>query len=109
MNRRYPLVVARSGLVVARSPDRATLSDRRSPASPGRPAVGRVAGSGDPATTGWGMNRRCLLSGLAVMLLAVAPQAWSAEPVPERSLLTPEQLAARIDHWVAARWAERGV
>jgi hypothetical protein len=43
------------------------------------------------------------------MLLAVAPQAWSAEPVPERSLLTPEQLAARIDHWVAARWAERGV
>lgn len=37
--------------VVSRSPDRDTRTDRRSPDGSGRPAVGRVAGSGDPATT----------------------------------------------------------
>jgi uncharacterized protein DUF1549/uncharacterized protein DUF1553 len=55
------------------------------------------------------MNRRCLMSGMAVMVLSFAPPVWSAEPVPVGGLLTPEQLAARIDHWVAARWAEKGI
>ncbi len=40
-----------TGGVVARSPDLATGADRGSPACPGRPAVDRTAGSGDPRRT----------------------------------------------------------
>src|SRR5205823_492820 len=70
--------------VVARSPDRATLWDRRSPAGPGRPAVRPVARSGDRATT-WGVfasmpapSRVLDLSGATVQFFADAFTASQA-------------------------------
>jgi hypothetical protein len=55
------------------------------------------------------MNRLHLTVAWAVALLVGALPVQSAEPEPVGGLLTAEQLAARIDHWVAARWAEKGV
>jgi len=77
--------------VVARSPDRATGLDRRSPlsATPWRPAVGRVARSGDRATTGvddavgadWRSSRRIPFPIWKQLLwhgLLTVPRGWTA-------------------------------
>src|SRR5262245_64186157 len=52
-------------LVVARSPDRATSTDRRSPVSAGDLRSGPVARSGDRATTADGPDSAYLVSGTA--------------------------------------------